>query len=221
MKISRLGRSLSAAAILTVATAGSVSAQGVRSDSAATHTVKRGDTLWDLAQAYLGDAYLWPEIYRLNTDQIEDPHWIYPGEIQRLPGHAEAVAQTPAVPGDTTRVAQRPPEEEPPRRVGGPTIFAPRVMARPRRSALEEEVPPARVPIGDVIRAPYFDGVGTDASKRPRVRIEVTLNCQYADVHYHPRVCSRSFCAIFDTSSPVIASPNSSLASSTVFGSAK
>ena len=158
MKISRLGRSLSAAAIITVATAGSVSAQGVRSDSAATHTVKRGDTLWDLAQAYLGDAYLWPEIYRLNTDQIEDPHWIYPGEILRLPGRAETVAQAPAVPGDTTRVAQRPPEEEPPRRVGGPTIFAPRVMSRPRRSAQEEEVPPARVPMGDVIRAPYFDG---------------------------------------------------------------
>lgn len=158
MKISRLGRSLSAAAIITVATAGSVSAQGVRSDSAATHTVKRGDTLWDLAQAYLGDAYLWPEIYRLNTDQIEDPHWIYPGEILRLPGHAEVVAQTPTVPGDTTRVAQRPPEEEPPRRVGGPTIFAPRLMSRPRRSAQEEEVPPARVAMGDVLRAPYFDG---------------------------------------------------------------
>ena len=158
MKISRLGRSLSAAAIITVATAGSVSAQGVRSDSAATHTVKRGDTLWDLAQAYLGDAYLWPEIYRLNTDQIEDPHWIYPGEILRLPGRAETFAQTPAVPGDTTRVAQRPPEEEPPRRVGGPTIFAPRVMARSRRSTQEEEVPPARVAMGDVLRAPYFDG---------------------------------------------------------------
>ncbi|HET9012600.1 MAG TPA: LysM peptidoglycan-binding domain-containing protein [Gemmatimonadaceae bacterium] len=160
MKISRLGRSLSAAAILTVATAGSVSAQGVRSDSAATHTVKRGDTLWDLAQAYLGDAYLWPEIYRLNTDQIEDPHWIYPGETLRLPGrvNAEAVAAAPAEPGDTTRVAQRPPEEEPPRRVAGPTIFAPRVMARPRRAEQEAEVPPARVPMGDVLRAPYFDG---------------------------------------------------------------
>lgn len=158
MKISRLGRSLSAAAILTVATAGGASAQGVRSDSAATHTVKRGDTLWDLAQAYLGDAYLWPEIYRLNTDQIEDPHWIYPGETLRLPGHAEVVAQTPTVPGDTTRVAQRRPEEEPPRRVGGPTIFAPRTMARPSRAALGEEAPPARVPIGDVLRAPYFDG---------------------------------------------------------------
>ncbi len=131
MKIPRLGWSLSAAALLTVGSAAVARAQDVRADSA-THTVKRGDTLWDLAQTYLGDPYLWPEIYRLNTDQIEDPHWIYPGEILRLPGRAEAAAIAAAA--DTSLVG-RPPVEEPeqPRRVAGPTIFAPRALPRPQR----------------------------------------------------------------------------------------
>jgi hypothetical protein len=167
VKIPRLARSLHAAAILTVAAASAARAQArpdstARADSS-THTVKRGDTLWDLANAYLGDAYLWPEIYRLNTDQIEDPHWIYPGEILRLPGRNAAAPSTiAATPGaeTPTNPYRAPAAEEPPRRVAGPTVF--RVYTRTGSSARELIAPPAppRVPLGDVVRAPYFDRQG-------------------------------------------------------------
>lgn len=51
-----------------------------------THRVVSGDTLWDIARKYLGNGVRWPEIYRLNTAIIKNPHWIYPGQVFKIPG---------------------------------------------------------------------------------------------------------------------------------------
>lgn len=61
---------------------------------AKTYTIKRGDTLWGIAQAQFGSAYLWPQLWESNT-WITDAHWIYPGDVLLIEGEvARAVEQT-------------------------------------------------------------------------------------------------------------------------------
>jgi len=48
-------------------------------EDAKVHTVEAGDTLWSLAEKFLGDPYLWPQLWERNR-WVEDSHWIYPGD---------------------------------------------------------------------------------------------------------------------------------------------
>lgn len=123
-----------------------------RSDSLPkTHTVKRGDTLWDISKTYLSDPFLWPEIYRLNTDLIQDPHWIYPGEVLKLPGPmAKVVAIVP------------PPTEQPvaPTSIpAAPPAFAPPTKGLVQTSA-GQIAPAGAVRSGEYAAAPWVDDRG-------------------------------------------------------------
>jgi len=56
------------------------------------HTVRRGDTLWGICDAYFRNPYQWPRIWSFNP-QIQNPHWIFPGDQVRL--RTGEIAQAP------------------------------------------------------------------------------------------------------------------------------
>jgi hypothetical protein len=84
-------RTVVTAALLTIATVGV--AQEMRGDHPDNYTVKRGDTLWDIAGRFLKRPWLWPEIWQANP-QIKNPHLIYPGDVISL-AYLDRVAVTP------------------------------------------------------------------------------------------------------------------------------
>ena len=47
------------------------------------YVVKRGDTLWGIANMFLRSPWVWPEIWYVNPE-VHNPHRIYPGDSLRL-----------------------------------------------------------------------------------------------------------------------------------------
>jgi hypothetical protein len=57
---------------------------GIKPDAPDQYIVQRGDTLWGISGKFLSEPWRWPDIWRLNKDQIRNPHLIYPGNVVRL-----------------------------------------------------------------------------------------------------------------------------------------
>lgn len=69
---------------------GNADAAGVfyaASSNAGMYTVKSGDTLSKIAEQAFGQRLMWPKLWSLNP-QIQNPHWIYPGDQVMLSANA-------------------------------------------------------------------------------------------------------------------------------------
>ncbi len=57
------------------------------------HKIQSGDNLWDIAEEYYGDPYLWPLIYERNKDVIANPDIMIPGSDVFIPTLAGSAAE--------------------------------------------------------------------------------------------------------------------------------
>jgi nucleoid-associated protein YgaU len=72
--------------VADIKASGSASAGGGES----TYTVKPGDTLSKIAKEKLGSANAYMAIFNANKDQLTDPDKIQPGQVLKIPQHANS-----------------------------------------------------------------------------------------------------------------------------------
>ena len=47
--------------------------------------IRRGDNLWRIARRNYGRGIKYQAIYAANSDRIDNPHWIFPGQVFVIP----------------------------------------------------------------------------------------------------------------------------------------
>ena len=58
---------------------------GSQFDATQYHEVKKGDTLWKIAEHYYGDGSLYKDIFEANKDILKDPNVIKVGQKLKIP----------------------------------------------------------------------------------------------------------------------------------------
>ncbi len=135
-RVSRCVVSLAAVTVATVALAQAPTAPvQVRENAPDRHTVVKGDTLWGISGKFLKQPWRWPEVWRMNRDEIKNPHRIYPGQVIVLDRDAAGNPRLSILQGSGSGMPGD----------GGIIRLSPQIRAEAREGAAIPTIPPADV----------------------------------------------------------------------------
>jgi len=111
--------------------------RGAVSGKSRNYQIQEADTLWEMSEVLFGDPEFWPKIWSLNSEKIENPHEIFPG--QTLKFSAGTLTEPPSL--AVTQVGEKVEEPESP----SPLMAAAQEANAARGETSEEKTPPLTV----------------------------------------------------------------------------
>src|SRR5688572_6901413 len=117
----------------------------LRQDAPDRYVVVPGDTPWGISGRFLQDPWRWPSLWRMNQEQLRNPHRIFPGDVLVLDREAGTLRLAdPSDPAAAAAARDRRGLGDAPSDVRGNVVkLSPRTRAEPLKDKAVPTIPPS------------------------------------------------------------------------------
>ena len=217
-RLKKYGVAALAAIVIASIGAGWADEVQLKPDHPERYTVKKGDTLWDIATHFLKSPWYWPKIWTINQ-QIANPHLIYPGDVivlRYVDGKPELTVLRPEKPGEVPLSTVEAPVygEAPPEVIAAVPEGTVKLKPRVRVESLDRPIPTLSPDIiGPFLSKPL--AVGEDELNRSGYitigvddRIALGTNSEFYARGFRPADKDQEYFYIYRQGKPIV-DPNS------------